>query len=66
MKKFLILALALGLTYCEKAPNAPKADTTNPTEAVKVDGTSVGLDLSKSSVKWIGTKLKGKHKASPR
>jgi len=61
MKKFLILALALGLTYCEKAPNAPKADTTNPTEAVKVDGTSVGLDLSKSSLKWIGTKLKGKH-----
>jgi chromosome segregation protein len=30
-------------------------------EAPKVEGTSVGLDLTKSTVKWIGTKLKGKH-----
>ncbi len=61
MKKILILALALGLTYCEKAPEAPKAETKAPVETAKVAGTSVGLDLTKSTVKWIGTKLKGKH-----
>lgn len=56
-----LMVLTLGLTYCEKAPNAPKAETSNPTEAAKIDGTSVGLDITKSTVKWIGTKLKGKH-----
>ena len=61
MKNLLNLTLALGLTYCEKAPDAPKAETSKPTESVKVEGTSVGLDLTKSTVKWIGTKLKGKH-----
>lgn len=61
MKKILLLTLALGLSYCEKAPEAPKAETTKPAEATKVEGTSVGLDLTKSSLKWIGTKLKGKH-----
>lgn len=61
MNKILILTLALGLTYCEKAPNAPKAETSNAMETTKVEGTSTGLDLSKSTVKWIGTKLKGKH-----
>jgi polyisoprenoid-binding protein YceI len=61
MKKLLILSLALGLSYCEKAPDAPKAEMKAPTETVKVEGTSVSLDLKKSTVKWIGTKLKGKH-----
>lgn len=61
MKKILILSLALGLTYCEKAPEAPKAEAKAAVEAPKVEGTSVGLDLTKSTVKWIGTKLKGKH-----
>ncbi|HRG76566.1 MAG TPA: YceI family protein [Leptospiraceae bacterium] len=61
MKKILILSLALGLTYCDKAPEAPKAEAKPAVEAPKVEGTSVGLDLTKSTVKWIGTKLKGKH-----
>lgn len=61
MKKLLIIALALGLTYCEKAPNAPKAETSNATEATKVEGTSIALDTTKSTLQWIGTKLKGKH-----
>ena len=61
MKKILILSLALGLTYCEKAPEAPKAEAKAAVEVPKVEGTSVGLDLTKSTVKWIGTKLKGKH-----
>jgi hypothetical protein len=61
MKKILILSLALGLSYCEKAPEAPKAEAKAAVEAPKVEGTPVGLDLTKSTVKWIGTKLKGKH-----
>jgi polyisoprenoid-binding protein YceI len=61
MKKILILTLALGLSYCEKAPDAPKAEAKPAVEAPKTVGTSLSLDLTKSSVKWIGTKLKGKH-----
>lgn len=41
MKKILILSLALGLTYCEKAPEAPKAEAKAAVEAPKVEGTSV-------------------------
>lgn len=61
MKKILILSIALGLFYCEKVPNAPKAETTNPVDAAKVAGSSIALDIQKSTMKWIGTKLKGKH-----
>jgi polyisoprenoid-binding protein YceI len=64
MKKIIILALVLGLTYCEKVPDAPKAETTKPVETAKLDGASIALDLQKSTVKWIGTKLKGKHHGS--
>ena len=66
MKKFsllLILLFSLSLVNCEKAPDAPKADTQAPVENTKpqADAKPLKLDLAKSTIKWIGTKVTGKH-----
>ena len=65
MKVFsLLLLLGLFIFNCEKAPEADKAITepkTETTEVVKPTGTPTKLNVSSSVVKWIGTKVTGKH-----
>ena len=61
LKLINILALTIFISNCDKAPEAPKADATTAKEVKQVQGTSVKLDAQKSIIKWIGTKLKGKH-----
>ncbi|MDX1957114.1 MAG: YceI family protein [Leptospiraceae bacterium] len=61
---FFILSLLIAFSNCEKAPEAPKAEVkeeVKQVEAPKVTGTPVTLDLKKSLIKWIGTKVTGKH-----
>ena len=65
MNKLLLSILTVVLVVnCEKAPEAPKAVTNESkpaAEAPKPAGTPVPLDLKKSALKWIGTKVTGKH-----
>lgn len=61
IKLFNIFALTIFIFNCDKAPEAPKADATAVKEVKQVQGTSIKLDAQKSVLKWIGTKLKGKH-----
>lgn len=63
MKKLLLLILTIALVYnCEKPPEAPKAEVKEPAGVnTESKGVAVSLDVEKSEIKWIGTKLKGKH-----
>ena len=57
MKKFITIPRTW-LTFAKKAPEAPKAEAKAAVEALKVEGTSVGLDLTKSTVKMDWNKAK--------
>lgn len=62
MKLSLILLLTLFIANCEKAPDAPKAEVKEAeTPKSEVTGTKASLDTQASVIKWIGTKLKGRH-----
>ncbi len=61
MRHITVVLFLLTIANCDKAPEAPKAEMSASTEAKKVEGQSVALNQEKSIVKWIGTKLKGRH-----
>ncbi len=63
IKKIFLIVFIFSLVYnCEKPPEAPKAEAKEPTSPTSVSqGVNVKLDTEKSQIKWIGTKLKGKH-----
>jgi polyisoprenoid-binding protein YceI len=61
MKHIILIAVLFSIANCDKAPEAPKAEMSATVEAKKVEGESIALNAEKSVVKWIGTKLKGKH-----
>jgi len=62
MKELLVPVLALGLLLsCNNAPEADKA-VTEQTQAVKIaEGNTYNIDVSSSSVAWVGTKVGGSH-----
>jgi len=61
-KHFHILGIAaLALTACQKPPVAQKAEVAAVFAPAKADGKEFKLDIETSSVKWIGTKVTGKH-----
>jgi polyisoprenoid-binding protein YceI len=65
MKKisFLIpvLVIATISMYCGKAPEAPKAETGAEAITAEPKGTPTSINIEKSIVKWIGTKVTGQH-----
>ncbi len=62
MKYTLLLILAISFFNCKKAPDAPKAEVKEPTSSEKeIQGSKVSLDTQNSVIKWIGTKVKGRH-----
>ncbi|MFT4018902.1 MAG: YceI family protein [Agriterribacter sp.] len=64
MKKSLlsISVMAIVAVSCQQAPEAAKAETTEKQEAASVAGaTEYTIDITNSTVGWIGTKPVGKH-----
>lgn len=63
MKYTLLLILTITVLNCEKAPEAPKAKVQEPVAPAQqaATGNKITLDTQKSVIKWIGTKLKGRH-----
>ncbi|MES2778032.1 MAG: YceI family protein [Bacteroidota bacterium] len=62
MKQLFVTALALGLlAACNTAPKADKAETTEKQEVNNPTGTDYTIDISGSTVGWVGTKVGGKH-----
>jgi polyisoprenoid-binding protein YceI len=57
----LFISLTLSLTNCQKPPEAPKANAAESNQVTEPKGTSISLNLEKSIIKWIGTKVTGKH-----
>lgn len=61
-KNTILATLLLSMiAFCQKAPEAPKADASTPADSVKIEGTETALNAEKSTVKWIGTKVTGRH-----
>lgn len=63
MKKSLIFFVAAVylLFGCTKPPQAQKADASGVFPVAKAEGKEVALDIEKSVIKWIGTKVTGRH-----
>lgn len=61
MRYIILSILTFFILNCEKAPNAPKAEVNEPAPVAEAQGKKVTLDTQKSVIKWIGTKLKGRH-----
>ncbi|MEM7181078.1 MAG: YceI family protein [Spirochaetota bacterium] len=66
MKKSLLFSLIVAgfvMIQCEKAPDADKAQVEEPTNETTTapTGEPVDLNIETSLIKWIGTKVTGKH-----
>lgn len=64
MKKYiwgLTLIGILNFTSCTKAPDAQKAETQDAKEVTNTFGKELKVDTQASTIKWIGTKVTGKH-----
>lgn len=66
MKKYLsFLLITIALIHCEKAPEADKAKVEEPVTNEQANttpkGEPVDLNTEKSIIKWIGTKISGRH-----
>ncbi|MCS6985718.1 MAG: YceI family protein [Leptospiraceae bacterium] len=53
--------IVLFLLACAKPPQAQKADARGIFPVAKPEGKEVALDVEKSVIKWIGTKITGRH-----
>lgn len=64
MKNILILLVVFLLVGCEKAPEAPKAEVkeaSTPKTQETDSKNRITLDTKNSVIKWIGTKIRGRH-----
>jgi hypothetical protein len=66
MKKIRIivatLIVASSMIACKQAPEGDKAKTSETKEVVKpADGKTLNIDVTKSSLAWIGTKVTAHH-----
>lgn len=64
MKKYIFTLSFMGLllaTSCTKAPDAQKAETQEAKEVTNTSGKELKVDTQASVIKWIGTKVTGKH-----
>ncbi|MCX7632079.1 MAG: YceI family protein [Turneriella sp.] len=56
--------LALVFAACEKPPVAQKAEAQTVFPVAKAEGTEFKIDTEASVIKWIGTKVTGKHEGT--
>ena len=62
MKQLFVTALSLGLlSACNNAPDADKAKTIEQQEVKTTEGNDYNIDVSTSTVGWVGTKVGGSH-----
>lgn len=63
MKKVLfgLTAGAMMMVACQSAPDADKAATSDAQTAASAEGATYGIDVTGSSIGWIGTKVGGQH-----
>ncbi len=58
---FAVTAAVLLMAACQNAPQADQAQTTRQQETATATGDTLDIDITGSSIGWVGTKTGGQH-----